>query len=505
MLTKISRKKQVLWRAAPEYASFFISLLNAAILVPLYLKYFELGLYGAWLATGNILVWLTIIDPGIGDVLLQKVSESYAKNDRIEIGKQLASSMILSFIITIIALFCGLILMFFIENIVKLSSSIEIIVLKKAFFLMVIATAMTLFSYFISGAVVGLQRSKEHGISRMMWRIISFIMKPILLFSGFGLLAIPCSSLIAVTVYLFILIFVFFKVLRKEKIKLIFDSKFLRSYSKIFIYTFSSKIFSTFKNNIDLILISRFLNVEMVVTYDLTRRPMRILFNLLGRPSAALISVVANLKGEGNDRKTKNIVELVSFLMFVSLILLTSGIIAFNRDLISLWIGHDLFIGQRLNILIALFFMVSNLSYMMANLTYALGNIKGNSLIEILRDVIALFLMIILGYYLGIWGIVISQLIVVIFIDLTYFPKKLGKLIGVNNVISHSLVFSGVFISMIGAICSIFFYNLSIINWGQLILHSVLFTVIFLISSYSFSKQVRQAITSTRMMLVPKS
>jgi O-antigen/teichoic acid export membrane protein len=504
MLTKISRKKQTLWRTAFMYVDICVGILNGFVIIPLYLKYIDLGLYGAWLATGNILMWLTIIDPGVGDVLMQKVSESYAKNNRDEIGKQLASSMILSSAIALIALSGGISLMFFIDNIVSASSSIDIIVLKKAFFYGTIGTAVTLLGYFMAGALIGLQRSKEQGLMRSIWGIINFALKPVFLILGFGLLAIPYSTLIGSVIYLILISFVFLQIVRKEKIKLILDYKYFLSYSKIFIYTFSSKMLSTLKNNVDLILISRFMNLEMVAAFELTRRPMKILYGFASRPSAALIAAFANLKGEGDRVKLQDITEKFTFLSLAGLIFITSGFIAFNKDLISVWVGSELFIGQTFNLILALFFMFSNFTYILANLTYSLGNIKGNSLIEITRDSIALILLPILGYFFGLWGIILAPFVVVIFVELVYFPKKLSELIGVSKNIIYSIGNSSIIILLIGVICSIFFYYLSIKNWGQVILYSVLFTIIFLISSFLLSRKFRETIKSARMMLISK-
>ena len=504
MLTKISRKKQTLWRTAFMYVDIIVGILNGFIIVPLYLIYIDLGLYGAWLATGNILMWLTIIDPGIGVVVTQKVSESYAKNNRNEIGKILASSTILSLVSALIALSCGIIVMFFIGEVLKLSSSIDIITLKKAFFYGTIGMAITLLGYFTGDALLGLQRSKRQGLIRSICGIISFILKPIFLFLGFGLLSIPLASLVGSIIFMIATTFVLLQLLQEEKIKLIFDYKYFLSYSKIFLYTFSSKMFGTLKNNVDLILISRFVSLEMVAVFELTRRPMKILYGFASRPATALIAAFANLKGEGDKSKLQDITGKITFLSFAGLIFITSGFIAFNKDLISVWVGSELFIGQTFNLMLALFFMFSNFTSILANLTYSLGNIKGNSLIEITRDSIALILLPILGYFFGLWGIILAPFAVVVFVEMVYFPKKLSKLIGESKNIIYSIVNSNIIVLIIGIIFSIFFYNLSVKNWGPLILYSALFTIIFIISAFSFSRKFRQTVKSTRMMLISK-
>ena len=49
-------------------------MMGGIILVPIYLVYIPKDLYGYWLATGNILTIISLLDPGIGGVVTQKVS-----------------------------------------------------------------------------------------------------------------------------------------------------------------------------------------------------------------------------------------------------------------------------------------------------------------------------------------------------------------------------------------------------------------------------------------------
>ena len=496
MLTKISRKKQTIWRAAFMYFDNVVAVLNGIVIVPLYLKYIDLGLYGAWLATGNILIWLTMIDPGIGDVLTQKISASYAINNRREIGMQLGSSILLSFAVSIIVMFIGLGLIPFLENILNPATSIDIAILKKAFLYGTIGTATTLFGYFLAGAIVGLQNAKAQGFVRSIWGLLSFLIKIFLLIYGFGLLAIPYSALIGSIIYLILSSVLLLRIIRKERIKFVFSYSHLVSFSNVFLYTFSSKMMSTIKNNIDLILIARFLKPEMVVAFDLTRRPIKLLYSFFSRPAAALVASFANLRGEENFKVLKNVTGKVVSLSVLGLVFIASGIIAFNEDLISLWIGKDFFLGQKFNIALSIFFMISTFSYILSNLTYSLGNIKGNSQIEIIRDSISLLTLLTFAYYFGMWGIIIAPFVGVVFVDMIYFPKKLIKLIRMNNNILQFLDKSFIFIIPIGFLLSIIFYYIIVKNWGQLILSTVFFVSIYFLISFLFSQSFRHNIIS---------
>ncbi len=78
----MSRIRTTKWNLFFFYLRTFVGLANGILIVPLYLKYIDNSLFGIWLASGNILTWITIIDPGVGDVLIQKISYAYGKKNK---------------------------------------------------------------------------------------------------------------------------------------------------------------------------------------------------------------------------------------------------------------------------------------------------------------------------------------------------------------------------------------------------------------------------------------
>ncbi|MCS2667844.1 hypothetical protein NXY34_04820 [Bacteroides fragilis] len=80
------------------------------ILVPIYLVYIPKDLYGYWLATGNILTIISLLDPGIGGVVTQKVSYYYGKMDCRSVGCYSFNGVLLSVIIALLVFIVGILL-----------------------------------------------------------------------------------------------------------------------------------------------------------------------------------------------------------------------------------------------------------------------------------------------------------------------------------------------------------------------------------------------------------
>ena len=102
-------------------------------MVPLYLSFIPVNIYGAWLASGNILAWISAIDPGLTIVLQQQTSKFYGAGKLKKVGELICSGLILSCLILIIALSLGLISSYFIINLLNLSLDVDNLLILKAF------------------------------------------------------------------------------------------------------------------------------------------------------------------------------------------------------------------------------------------------------------------------------------------------------------------------------------------------------------------------------------
>src|SRR6195952_4612608 len=111
-------KKILRWNFVFQYGYVLTNIVNSIILLPLYLKNIDPSTLGIWLATGNILAWMTLADPGVGGVLQQKIAELRGKKMYSEIGQTIGSGFIASGLILIISILAGFIFFFLIGSII---------------------------------------------------------------------------------------------------------------------------------------------------------------------------------------------------------------------------------------------------------------------------------------------------------------------------------------------------------------------------------------------------
>ena len=166
----------------------------------------------------------------------------------------------------------------------------------------------------------------------------------------------------------------------------------------------------------------------MITLFEINKRPIQLSGSLVGRHSVALMPTLSHALGR-NDKP--GILSLIStqFKYYSYGALFVALGLCFNYyDLITAWTGMGKYVGDPVIRLLAANFFFGLVGYFMANVGYALGDIKINSLINILRGLIMAVLFYISAKYYGILGIVFVMFAGSISIDLPLFSYRLFKI-----------------------------------------------------------------------------
>jgi O-antigen/teichoic acid export membrane protein len=490
--TARSRKKTTLWNIVFQYTNILVGVVRGFLLVPLYLLYIEIELYGAWLASGNILMWITITDPGVGNILQQQVAVCYGNKNKQKLGESITSGIISGFIIGLLVLLIGLIVSNLLFKILNLQHTQLLAPLQVAFDLGIIGSAFMIFSYALYGINSGLQSSKAIGSIDLITNLISITIVIVLLLYGYGVLALGYSllakgvfSLVANLSYLAYRMF-------KEKITLIFSIKHFASFTKLFLYTFLSKALTTLAANLDLVLITRWIGPEIVTVFELTRRPIKLMATFADRPSVSILPTFSNLFGFGDFLKLKKVFILFLYFWIWLMILIIGGLIAFNGSLIMLWIGEEFYLGDKLNTLLCISLFVTSFTHSMFNFSYSLGNIKGNSIAEGIGSSLWIIMMFVLGSQFGLIGFVISPLLAKLLYELWYYPLFLKRTIKLEMVDMKKIAFDFFKIAIVVLLMIIVVSKIDVNSWLFLISIVGIFVVVYLLLLSTISSKFRE-------------
>jgi len=475
----LSRKNTTRWNLFFLYLRAAIGIINGILIVPLYLYFIKSDLYGAWLATGNILIWFTVVDPGVGEVMTQKVSVLFSKHDYGTMKWMFSSAILISFIVTLLALIGSFGISFFIPDLLRVKDSVNVHELILAFRIMALGTACTLFSYSFAGILLGFQLVKFQGIVQVIAGILGIIINIVLLYAGFGLYSIAIQYFFRGVLVLICYFVYFIYINKKRKIGFGFNRKYFIEFSKVFSYTWIAKIVSVISENIDLIIVSRYIGPQFVTILEMTRRPLNTLSSFINMPSVAILPAASHLFGEGNIEKVKEVVFRFLRISFYIAFLVSFGFMAFNKDLVGIWLGEGYFLGTYQNLMICAIFLLSTINFNLMIFSFSFGNIKGNSIYTLVKSVFYISLLYFAAKHFGIPGILVLAFATAT-IGFFYFPRTLIKILHIEKFELKRIILNIIILGFLGLVLAIPFSYLEINNWYYLIMAALSFGIIYI-------------------------
>lgn len=84
------------WNLLFNYAQTAFLIVYKVVLTSLYLRYSSEMTFGVWLATGNLVAWLSLVDPGLNAVIQQRIAAAYASGDNPAVSRLRTHSYMLS-------------------------------------------------------------------------------------------------------------------------------------------------------------------------------------------------------------------------------------------------------------------------------------------------------------------------------------------------------------------------------------------------------------------------
>ncbi|RZK21670.1 MAG: MATE family efflux transporter [Pedobacter sp.] len=420
-------KKILKWNFIFQYGYVITNIINALILLPLYLLKIESGTLGLWLATGNILAWMTLADPGVGDVLQQKIAQHYGQNMHGEVNKTIGSGIMTSAAIFVLSILAGVVFYMLIGTIINKDVS-KYDGLQTALMVSIIATGLSLLSFSLSGINQGLQNPFHVAIASISGNVVFLATNITFLFLGYGVISIAIANMLRalyINVYNYMALR---SVLKKLHLFIDFDRSHLKKFVKIFSFTSISRIISGFSASLDMIVLARFVAPSMITLFEINKRPIQMSQTLIGRHSVALMPLISHANGKGDRGQIQSLIN-TQFKYYYYAAIFIGLIFCINyHTLITLWTGHDRYIGDTIIFLLIGNFFFAQIGYFMANMGYALGDIKMNSYINICKGIISGVLFYFAGKFYGITGLIMVMLMVSILVDFTFFSYRLNKL-----------------------------------------------------------------------------
>lgn len=420
-------KKVLRWNFVFQYGYVITNIINSLILLPFYLHKIDAATLGVWLATGNILAWMTLVDPGLSEVLQQRIGELRGRGDNEEVEKTIGSGIVAASGILVLSIVAGVVFYFLIGIIINKDVT-QYHNLQAALFISIVSTGLSLMQFSLSGINQGMQNASQVAICAIVANILFLVVNITLLLMGYGIISIAAANLargLFINIYNFIALKY---MLKSEDIRIVFLADHFKRFIKIFSFTSLSSIIGGLSASMDTIVLARFIPPAMITIFEINKRPIQLTSSLVGRHSVALMPVISHSVGKEDH---KSIIELINIqfkyyayaAMFIALLFSLT-----YPDLITAWTGKGRFAGNTIVYMMLGNFFFFLIGYFMSNIGYAVGDIKRNSVVNIIRGIITGILFYPAGQHFGIIGVLGVMMASYLLVETIYFSYRLYKL-----------------------------------------------------------------------------
>jgi O-antigen/teichoic acid export membrane protein len=405
----VSRKIATLLGVGFQYASLALMIVRGVVLVPIMAKFIDHEVLGAWYASGNILNWLMLSEGGIWLLLRQQTAKALGGKDLHDLGETIGA---------------GSILMLSIGALIAMSSLLLAPHVPRLFHIAGAGASQLAWSFALAGIGMALSlpavipRAVQHGLQRPLGvnavllsaEAISLLATILLMFRGFGVLALGLGILTREVVHNLGNWPILVNSLKTMRIAPRVSVHRCRSFLGLLGWTSLSQIAIVFRQNFDAIIISQLLGNSVVLVNEWTKRLWDLLSSFTLRASGAFTPAMAHLHGEGDLKKFRRISgELLHATVIGTGLTLAIGL-AFNHSFVRLWVGPSFYAGATYNVLFGVANVVTLLTFTIVEVLYAANCIRAPAIIQIIQTAVRLLLLVFLVHWLGLLGVPLSTL-----------------------------------------------------------------------------------------------
>lgn len=407
---QLSRRRATSINFLTQCVNFAFITGQGILLVPLYLRHISVSEYGGWLASSQILNWIALLDPGTDELIRQRSAHAYGRRDFEEVGALIGTGIAINAVASIIVLLAGLVIAALMQERFGLSGMAAQRV-SQALFILAAACAVTTAAYAVGSPLLALQRASVHGIIYVGGTLAALITTVAFLFAGWGVASIAAGLLARGIFWLAGWGFSLGWIARAEGlINIRIRPNGAAQLVKLSAFTLLAKVSSALQSGVDGALIGATLGASNTAVYILTGRIIDSARTLPDRIGNAVQPSLAHLFGEGNLKKLEPVcLRLLRLTYLASGSLITLAVV-FNRDVMRLWVGEQMYGGLQLTILLGLSAYLSNLLNSSYHVMFASGEVRGAALTTTIQGVVKVTLSYFLLKYLGLPGLPLAAI-----------------------------------------------------------------------------------------------
>ncbi|MEP7343723.1 MAG: lipopolysaccharide biosynthesis protein, partial [Gemmatimonadaceae bacterium] len=384
----------------------------ALLLVPIYLRTFGTHLYGAWLASGEVLNFLQLFDLGLTNVVTQRIGQAHARNEPERVAEVFGSAVLAMTTIGALLALVALGFSFFVAGVMTITGS-EGRTLAGCFRLGALATFLFVANFSVLGLSRGLQDTAIQNGGVVLGAVAGFATTAVFLWRGAGLWSIPAGMCARTAVALSASILFVFRLRRTGQLPRIRASRdALKEFARLSPATTLSGIGYLLTTQTEGTLVAVLLGPERVPVLFLTRRAIDVASGILNTIAYSSYAGFSHLVASPDRGRARAVHDEVLALWTALAVTALATFYLVNQSLVTVWTGAATFGGPLLTLLVGAQVFVAGRLQVTYYLFRATGEIVSGSMLQSAESLTRLATMALLIWWAGLPGPALATLLI---------------------------------------------------------------------------------------------
>ncbi|MBM9520468.1 hypothetical protein JWG39_11650 [Desulforhopalus vacuolatus] len=487
----MSTKRKIIIFAFLQYAQLALTMIYGVFLLPVYIKYLNVDMYGAWLASGNIVSWLQVIVPDCGQVLMQRLGDAYARKDISRFSGIAVTGNLVTLTLGLVVILLGLGVSMHLDVLLNLSDSVDVQALGTAFVMTAAGTGLVIYTQAYSSANLALQATGYYGMINLAASLVRII---VVLYGIFvakqGVVALGMGNFIYGICLLLGHSGIYFKVCFYEKIPVLSKPSALQEISTLFSFSAFARIGETFARNIDYFLVARFLGPEFTTSLKLIKAVPEAILPFIRTTTYSIIPSLIQQIANGRIKENKSLLmnftgKLIMFCVFV-----LGGITALNEAFVGLWIPGSTYLSGYIPLFIIAGLVLAAISDVFRKYVMAIGCIKDVTLIIGVSSFLQALCLFFMTKQYGLIGIATVPLCVYT-ITLALFILRFKRELQLEWFDFKKVAADMILGSFLALLAGVSIFNMQTDSWGEFLLSGMTYISVFLLLGLVLSRNLR--------------
>lgn len=418
-------------------ASFFIKgvgILISFLLVPATLGYVSAELYGVWMALSSVLLWIHFLDLGFSQGLKNKLAEALAFKDY-EKGKALVTTTYA--MVTFIFVPIGIILEFIVP-LVNWCSLLNVSTeyaeeIERVMYVLVAFASIQMIVNVLTSVIAAFQKVAFASVFSVIGQFLAFIIiiiltqttPPSLLGLALSYAAMPVLVLIIASLILY-----------NTQFKIVAPD--LRTFDKSYIKELFGLGYKFFIINVQVVFLYYFTNVLIsyvsspyqVTSYNLAYKYLNVAMLVYSLITAPLWPAYTDAYAKKDYNWMKSTLSRMFKIMLMSIGLCI--IMVFVSPFVyNIWFGDKADVSFTMTVIVAVYTCVYCWMNLYGTVIIGMGTVSIQAIITVIGMIIHIPLSLLLGRYIGAYGVITSMIIINLFYAIV-FQIQVSKILSMK-------------------------------------------------------------------------